>query len=176
MTKLTSTHFNRAEPVISGDILAFTELEDDRVTIFRRDAAGWHEAEILSVKRAFALGLSEDGILAVDEESQILLFDIRGKPRQIAKLNPQSTPGTAFGSELEIDRDTLAVWNDDGVHVYRRSGETWRPAGILRSVLPETSWFGARLVLDGDALWIGDPDMDDDSKRFPMGGLVHGFR
>ncbi len=175
MTRLTSTHFNAAEPVINGNTLAFTELQDNRITIYRRGATGWKEAATVSVERAYALALSENGILAVDEEGQILLFDVSDKPRQIAKLRSQSPPGPAFGSELEIDRNTLAVWNDDGVHVYRRSGETWHPAGILRSMLPDTTWFGARLVLDGDSLWIGDPDMGDDSSRFPMGGLVHGY-
>jgi hypothetical protein len=175
MTKLAATRFSSSEPVIQGDTLAFTEDAGDTISIYRRGRAGWRNAETITTDRPHALALSEHGVLAVESEGSVVLFDITDKPRRIAALQPQSSAGEYWGAELTLDRDTLAVWNDDGVHVYRRHGKTWRADGLVRPVLPETRWFGSRLVLDGDWLWIGDPDMSD-SERFPSGGFVHGFR
>ncbi|MEP7383117.1 MAG: FG-GAP repeat protein, partial [Gemmatimonadota bacterium] len=95
---------------------------------------------------------------------------LRDEPSQLA----------AFGAAVAITGNVAFVGETRGsapgtVHIYQRTGTTWRVTGTLRADEPkERDGFGATLTTDGTTLLVGRVDMvfGPDSGR----GAVHAFR
>ncbi|HEU0036778.1 MAG TPA: hypothetical protein VFQ53_39475 [Kofleriaceae bacterium] len=156
----------------AGNTIAIAWRDKNQVALYRRGLAGWRRVETIAVERPFGLAL-QGTTLAVQTNHTIQLFDVARAPRLVATLAPQSEPADwKYGAELALDDRMLVAWSDDGLHVYRRSGERWAAAGVVASPLAGRTWFGARLALTPHWLWVGDPR--EDPHPTP-GGLVYGF-
>ena len=94
--------------------------------------------------------------------------DGSGSWREAAALNaPDGVKGDAFGRVVALSGDVAlvtAAGRDSArgaVYVYRRSGTTWRPDGVLRADdASPNDGFGGALAIHGDRIIVGAPQKD----------------
>ena len=166
-----------AQPIISSGVIAIGS--NDVVQLFRRGSSGYDRGEGIHIERPTGMAIA-NGTLVVESGYELHVFDVsQPMPREVAKLSAQSSDdaaGVSFGNEIAVDSKTLVTRADDGVHVYQRSGVTWKPGGIIPMQRPRThDRFGITLALGDDILWIGDPNTQRDDEPRRSGGYVHGY-
>jgi hypothetical protein len=178
MTSRLTDEWIASQPVIDGGVIAIGSASG--LLLFKRGASGFEPTEGIELENPTGVAIA-NGRLAVESGEVVHVFDVsQATPREIAKLHAQSSDeevGYSFGNELALDDETIAARADDGVHIYRRSGATWKPAGIIPVRFSRHhDRFGITLALGDGVLWIGDPNTQRDDDNPPPGtGYVHGY-
>ena len=153
------------------------------VYIYRRANTGrWARAAVLNASTAsnldrFGRALALDGntllvgaTSTADGKGGAFVFnrDGSGAWREVAALTPpDGVKGDAFGRVVALQGDVAlvtAAGRDSArgaVYVYRRSGTSWRPDGVLRAddAAPNDG-FGGALAIHGGRVIVGAPQKD----------------
>ena len=108
------------EVVVHGRTLA--AVENGNLRTFVRHGATWSAgSEVPAVTPSFgshSLVRSEDDLL-LSGPGEVQMFEVQSDG-QLAPLTALAVDGAKAGSALAVDRGTLAVAGDHGVHVFER--------------------------------------------------------